>query len=142
MRQCIICKEHKIEMEFNLGHVFPESIGGDYIINMVCSDCNSHLGRTVDNKFLNSGVIRYLNHNLKIKNKHDKVVPSIPETISDPYDNSIKLKTIHNNHGELKDTEFETTFKNNIVKFDKSKNINTVLSELDILFKKNKIPMH
>ena len=123
MRRCIICKEYKEESEFNLEHVFPESIGGEYTINMVCSDCNSHFGSTVDNKFLNSGVIRYLNHNKKIKNKNDKVVPSVPETIIDPHDNSIKLKTLHDNYGELKDTEFETTFKNNIVKFDESKTL-------------------
>ena len=123
MRRCIICKEYKEESEFNLEHVFPESIGGEYTINMVCSDCNSHFGSNVDNKFLNSGVIRYLNHNLKIKNKNDKVVPSVPETIIDPHDNSIKLKTLHDNYGELKDTEFETTFKNNIVKFDESKTL-------------------
>ena len=141
MRRCIICKEYKEESEFNLEHVFPESIGGEYTINTVCSDCNSHFGRTVDNKFLNSGVIRFLNHNFKIKNKNGKVVPSVPETIVDPYDSSIKLKTFYDNHGELKDTEFETTFNNNTFRFDESRNINTALSELDILLKKNKIPL-
>ena len=73
--KCIICKKSKDETEFNEEHVFPDSIGGEYKIHNVCKECNSHLGKTVDNKFISSGLIRALNHELKVENKKGKVVP-------------------------------------------------------------------
>ena len=136
---CIICKESKNEDEFNEEHVFPESIAGKYKIHNVCKDCNSHLGKTIDSKFIKSGVIRALNHKLKIENKNGKVVPYFPDSVVNSKDKSIILKTEFDNKGNLKDTEFKTTVHDNIVRFDESKNINTLLSELDILYKKNKL---
>ena len=67
--KCIICKTPKDEKDFNEEHVFPDSIGGEYKIHNVCKDCNSHLGKTIDSKFIKSGVIRATNHDLNIENK-------------------------------------------------------------------------
>lgn len=138
--ECIICKKDKQEEDFNEEHVFPESIGGKYKIRTVCKECNSHFGKTIDNKFINSGVIRALNHILKIENKNGKVVPYFKDTVVDPKNNSIRLKTFFDNKGNLKDTEFETTIHGNIVRFDEGKSLNTLLSELTILYKKGKFP--
>lgn len=139
--KCIICKNPKDEKDFNEEHVFPDSIGGEYKIHNVCKDCNSHLGKTIDSKFIKSGVIRAINHDLKIENKKGKVVPAFPNIVVDPNDNSIRLKPMWDNKGNLKDTEFETTIKGNTVKYDETKSLNTILSELDILYKKDKIPV-
>lgn len=139
-RTCIICKNPKYEKEFNEEHVFPDSIGGEYKIHNVCEDCNSHLGKTIDDKFIKSGAIRALNHKLKIENKNGKVVPAFPNIVIDSEDNSIRLKPTWDNKGNLKDTEFETTVQGNIVKYDETKSLNTILSELNILYKKDKIP--
>ena len=38
------------------------------------------------------------------------------------------------------DTEFETTVQDKVVRFDETKSITTVLAELDILYKKDRIP--
>ncbi|WP_048202937.1 HNH endonuclease, partial [Methanobrevibacter smithii] len=127
--KCIICKKDKQEEDFNEEHVFPESIGGKYKIHTVCKECNSHFGKTIDNKFINSGVIRALNHKLKIENKNGKVVPYFKNTVVNPKNNSIRLKTFFDNKGNLKDTEFETTVQDTIVRFDESKSLNTILSE-------------
>lgn len=137
---CIICKNDKQEEDFNEEHVFPESIGGKYKIRTVCKECNSHFGETIDNKFINSGVIRALNHILNIENKNGKVVPYFKDIIVDPKNNSIRLKTFFDNKGNLKDTEFETTVQDTIVRFDESKSLNTILSELKIMYKKGKFP--
>ena len=53
--KCIICKKDKQKEDFNEEHVFPESIGGEYKIHTVCKECNSHFGKTIDNKFINIG---------------------------------------------------------------------------------------
>ena len=137
---CIICKKPKNEKEFNEEHVFPDSIGGEYKIHNVCKDCNSHLGKTIDSKFIQSGAIRALNHKLKVENKNGKVVPYFQDIIVNPKDKSIRLKPEFDNKGNLKNTEFETTVHGNTVRFDETKSINTLLSELDILYKKDKIP--
>lgn len=50
----IICKKDNQEEDFNEEHVFPESIGGKYKIHTVCKECNSHFGKIIDNKFINS----------------------------------------------------------------------------------------
>ena len=137
--KCIICKNPKDEKDFNEEHVFPDSIGGEYKIHNVCKDCNSHLGKTIDSKFIKSGVIRAINHNLKIENKKGKVVPAFPNIVVDPNDNSIRLKPTWDNKGNLKDTEFETTMKGNIVRYDETKSLDTILFELEILYKKDRI---
>lgn len=138
--KCIICKKDNQEEDFNEEHVFPESIGGKYKIHTVCKECNSHFGKTIDNKFINSGVIRALNHKLKIENKNGKVVPYFKDTVVNPKNNSIRLKTFFDNKGNLKDTEFETTVRDTIVRFDESKSLNTILSELNIMYKNDKFP--
>lgn len=45
---CIMCLADRPESDFNDEHVFPESIGGNFIVRTVCTNCNSVLGTTVD----------------------------------------------------------------------------------------------
>ncbi len=49
---CIICRE--IKETFSREHVFPETIGGDWVIHSVCSTCNTWLGKHIDEPFVNS----------------------------------------------------------------------------------------
>ena len=49
---CIFCGQEK---ESSLEHVIPEAIGNNsFTTNIVCTDCNSALGATIDGKFVNS----------------------------------------------------------------------------------------
>lgn len=61
--KCIICKEQKHIDFFNEEHVFPAAIGGALIIKNVCENCNSNLGKDIDNPFLkNEAILFYRNH--------------------------------------------------------------------------------
>jgi hypothetical protein len=46
--RCIFCLEANPESGFTDEHVFPEAIGGKFVIRSVCGDCNGKLGRKVD----------------------------------------------------------------------------------------------
>lgn len=60
--QCIICLERKPSSDFNREHVFPETINGQLCISSVCKACNGHLGRTIDEPFLEHIAIASLRH--------------------------------------------------------------------------------
>jgi hypothetical protein len=61
-RECIICREMKTD--FNEEHVFPATIGGGFVIKLVCSDCNSSLGEVVDTPFVSHKQILLYRHEL------------------------------------------------------------------------------
>ncbi len=63
-RICIICRNP--QTDFNEEHVFPKAIGGSLIINLVCTSCNSSLGKKVDNPFLRQNVIAHYRNTLNI----------------------------------------------------------------------------
>lgn len=50
VKVCIICRKQKDK--YNVEHVIPSAIGGTIEIQSVCRDCNSILGKTIDEPFL------------------------------------------------------------------------------------------
>jgi hypothetical protein len=61
-RLCIICKEQKDESLFNEEHIIPAALGGNFTIDTVCINCNSNLGKSIDNPLLkNTGILHYRN---------------------------------------------------------------------------------
>ncbi|WP_304094345.1 HNH endonuclease [Methanobrevibacter ruminantium] len=73
MKKCIICGTEKDDAEFNIEHVIPESAGSSFTIDNVCKECNNHLGRTVDKKFLENSLIKLYLSKFNIKNKKGKL---------------------------------------------------------------------
>lgn len=62
---CIFCGQKK---ESSLEHVVPEAIGNNsFTTNIVCTDCNSALGATIDDKFVNSFPIEMKREMLGLK---------------------------------------------------------------------------
>ena len=52
MGQCAICRRQ--DVPYSIEHVIPEALGGYYVRNdLVCVDCNSQLGRRVDDALVN-----------------------------------------------------------------------------------------
>lgn len=51
IKECIICREPKTD--FLPEHVFPASLGGGFVINSVCHDCNQRMGKYIDTPFAN-----------------------------------------------------------------------------------------
>ena len=52
MRKCAIC--HRTDVRYTKEHVLSEALGGLYVRNqMVCANCNSELGRRVDDALVN-----------------------------------------------------------------------------------------
>lgn len=52
---CMFCGQEK---ESSKEHIIPKAIGnGSLITDDVCKDCNSALGETIDDKFVNNGLI-------------------------------------------------------------------------------------
>jgi hypothetical protein len=58
--KCIFCSEEKDPVEFRPEHVFPESIGGRFTIQNVCSKCNNNLGTKVDCHLTNNHLVEGL----------------------------------------------------------------------------------
>ncbi len=73
MKICIICRENK--EEFNDEHVIPDSIDGFYHIYTVCVDCNSKMGKLIDNKLTNHKFIEFQRDLYGIKGK-SRTVPN------------------------------------------------------------------
>jgi hypothetical protein len=71
MSICIICRLEK--ENFNDEHVIPDSILGYYHIYTVCTDCNSKLGHTIDNKITTHKLIEFVRNALNIPGKSGKV---------------------------------------------------------------------
>mgnify|MGYP000915919546 CR=1 FL=1 len=72
--ECIICKRDFPEDQFVPEHVFPESIGGSFILNnAVCENCNHLLGSKVDSLLINNFLTVMKRCRFKIKNKKGEV---------------------------------------------------------------------
>ncbi|MEQ1929518.1 MAG: HNH endonuclease [Parvularculaceae bacterium] len=59
MKRCIYCDQDKPETEFSLEHIWPDSLGGDYLpafwqTDDVCARCNNLSGLFVDGAFIKS----------------------------------------------------------------------------------------
>ena len=70
---CIFCQETKNKRDFSKEHVFPEAIGGSYLIFTVCRDCNSLLGHSVDPLLTEHPFIQFERHILRISGKSGKI---------------------------------------------------------------------
>ena len=81
MELCILCKELKEDeypnSEFNKEHVFPESIGGKYIIKNVCGICNEKLGRLIDEPFIEHIAIGRYRKQYNLKSRGKKIKDSV-----------------------------------------------------------------
>ena len=71
MKTCIICRVKK--NDFNDEHVIPDSIGGYYHINSVCTTCNSNLGVRIDSTLTNHHLIEWARFVFSIKGKKGTV---------------------------------------------------------------------
>ena len=70
MSKRAIC--HRTEVRYSVEHVIPEALGGCYRRKeMVCVDCNSELGRRVDDALVNHGLSKMFRfvHGLRGKAK-------------------------------------------------------------------------
>ncbi|AMM82950.1 MULTISPECIES: HNH endonuclease [Pasteurella] len=70
MKICIICrKEFTTTRPATKEHIIPESIGGNYIIETVCKDCNSKMGTKIDAPFVKNLISRLHIEENQIKGK-------------------------------------------------------------------------
>lgn len=85
---CIFCGQKK---ESSLEHVIPEAIGNNsFTTNRVCKDCNSALGATIDDKFVNSLPIEMKRETLKLKGYKGNI-PQVLKRGEDSNGNTIIL---------------------------------------------------
>ena len=93
MKKCIICNTEKEEDKFNIEHVIPESAGGSFEIDNVCEECNSLLGSTMDNNFLDNFFVKVYLSKFDIKSKR---VNSQNYGLNCLQEKILKLKVSHN----------------------------------------------
>lgn len=70
---CIVCREPK--PNFTPEHVFPASIGGAFILTVVCKECNERLGKIVDTPFSRHPMVAYYRNIFKIR-RDDRTIPN------------------------------------------------------------------
>lgn len=70
---CIICRQEKSKGEFSDEHVIPDSLNGYYHIDNVCKDCNSNMGRLIDNHLINHKLTDLYRCNRGIAGKTGKI---------------------------------------------------------------------
>lgn len=62
MKTCIYCGKDKQDEEFSDEHIWPDALGGDFLLDFwrtdVCQSCNSLCGLFVDGSFIRSGAGR------------------------------------------------------------------------------------
>src|SRR5690349_14800257 len=67
---CVLCMTQKPLNEFNEEHVFPDAMGGSFVLrHLLCSPCNSYLGYAVDANLVNNNLIELARLSLGIKGK-------------------------------------------------------------------------
>lgn len=70
MKFCIICrKEFTKENPATKEHIIPEAIGGNYVIDTVCKNCNSQMGTKIDAPFIKNIISRLHIEENQIKGK-------------------------------------------------------------------------
>lgn len=69
--KCIICRHDKENMSRE--HVIPDSLGGSYVIESVCVDCNSMLGPQVDGPLVNHTLSSFHRFSEGIAGKSGKI---------------------------------------------------------------------
>jgi len=71
----------KDKSEMSEEHVFPEAIGGVFIIRQICKPCNSYLGHHVDHALCNDWYICLTRTRLGIGGKKDKIRPEVSQAL-------------------------------------------------------------
>lgn len=93
MPTCIFCRLDK--SEFNDEHVIPASIGGGLIINTVCIECNTTLGKNIDSPFSKHNVILHYRNVYRIGrsgNQIRKIPNAFPGKHLDDEGNEIRVE--------------------------------------------------
>lgn len=99
MKKCIICRKSK--SDFNDEHVIPDSLGGYYHIDSVCTECNGKLGEKVDTKLINHKFIEFQRHLLRLKGKKGHIPNPFAgdQKMADDVSQKVRM--------DLKDNRFE-----------------------------------
>ena len=66
-KKCIFCRLPK--EKYNEEHVFPAALGGAFILSTVCKDCNTKLGKNIDNPLSQNKIILFFRKIYDIKRK-------------------------------------------------------------------------
>lgn len=133
MKKCIICNTEKEEDKFNIEHVIPESAGGSFEIDNVCEECNSLLGSTMNNNFLDNFFVKVYLSKFDIKSKKGKLPklwPKLP-TRKNPKIKGIPQYNPYNNQFQgwkYNSTIIELNGSKHLV-FDSEEEIDDVLRE-------------
>lgn len=99
--RCIIC--HADDVELSDEHVFPDAIGGCYLIYTVCKKCNSFLGEAVDNPLTDHIIIKLFRENYKLAGKTGKIPSFLLDSEIQNKDNpEEKMKFYIDENNELK----------------------------------------
>lgn len=70
MSLCIMCREEK---DLTEEHIIPDCIGGSLKSKLLCKDCNSTIGRTIDGPFSNSVFVQLPRQSYQIRGKSGEV---------------------------------------------------------------------
>lgn len=70
MGLCILCRN---ERELTEEHIVPDCVGGTLKPKLLCKDCNSVLGSTIDGPFSNTVLVQLPRQSLQIPGKSGKV---------------------------------------------------------------------
>ena len=110
MKECIICKKLKEDVEFNKEHIIPESLGGSLTIDNVCKICNNKLGNEIDSKIINDILIKgkIIENGIKNKNNKEKVLFEKLISNKNPH---IKLTAKRRKNGAFEKWEPNTSLK-------------------------------
>lgn len=77
---CIVCIEPKPESAMSDEHVFPEAVGGTFVIRRVCRRCNGQLGHEIDHHLANDWFVFKERVRLGLAGKTGKIRSPVPET--------------------------------------------------------------
>ncbi|MDA5479712.1 HNH endonuclease [Yersinia intermedia] len=91
----------KEKESFNDEHVIPDVLGGVYVINTVCKDCNSNLGSKVDIKIINEFASKIFRHNQNLKGKSGKLPIIFPSALMNQLDEKEKYRLENGDGGRI-----------------------------------------
>lgn len=115
---CIFCNDEINEKNFSREHIIPESLGGKFVIDNVCKECNSRIGADFEDKLNKNTIITFILSYYLIKNKSYKYVTPHIKPFGDKKtifkmtdDGQIYMHTL---------TNVVENGKNTIIEFDKT----------------------
>lgn len=91
--RCIFCLKNFDLRTMSEEHVFPDAIGGTYIIRTVCASCNSLLGSDVDNHLTNHKLVAFRRMQYRLGGRSGKIpVPFGPGHLADNPDHKFQTR--------------------------------------------------